>query len=264
MMISVAPIALWRGAQLRDGSDDHWDRGNSGGSGSGGSGGDGGGDGGNDGDGWRGTEYLLFGAVAYEVSGASRRNYTTDDVSGEVKVTRVNARETRGRAFEEIRLFFLPEGFPDSVGPSYAAYSFWRCAQNVISAMTAVMSTQALLSAVGIGPSVAASVAATTSWVLKDGFGSVGKLITARMGVAFDSESKMYRLASDILFDLGISLELITPLFPAQFLILAAMGNFVKACFVTSPTGVSVEIVSRCDIMTKLTGAKALLDRQIC
>jgi hypothetical protein len=187
------------------------------------------------GSGWPGggPDALMSGAVAYEVSGASRRNYSRSDDTGEIDVSRVNARETRGRLFEEVRLFFLPEGFPDSVGPSYAAYTFWRFVQNVISAMTAVLSTQALLSAVGIGPGAAQSVAAATSWVLKDGIGSVGKLITARMGVAFDSESKMYRLSSDILFDLGISLELLTPVFPQQFLLLAALGNFIKSVSIT-------------------------------
>lgn len=178
------------------------------------------------------SRYLLSGAIAYEVSGALRRNYSLNE-SGEMATTHVNAKETHGRFLEEIRLFFLPEGFPESVGSSYAAYTFWRCIQNVITSMTAVLSTQALLSAVGIGPGASRSVAAATSWVLKDGFGSIGKLITARMGVAFDSESKRYRLASDILFDLGISLELITPLFPNQFLALAAMGNFVKSVSIT-------------------------------
>lgn len=174
---------------------------------------------------------LLSGAVVYEVVGASRRNYSTDGETGAVSSVRVNAREKRGRAFEEIRLFFLPEGFPESVGPSYASYSVWRGLQNIISAMTAVMSTQALLSAVGVGSS--ASVAAATSWVLKDGFGSLGKLLTARMGGMFDSESKMYRLASDVLFDIGISLELVTPLFPGSFLVLAAAGNFIKSVSTT-------------------------------
>jgi Vitamin B6 photo-protection and homoeostasis len=112
---------------------------------------------------------LLSGAVAYEVVGASRRNYSTDGETGVVSSVRVNAREQRGRAFEEVRLFFLPEGFPESVGPSYASYSVWRGLQNIISAMTAVMSTQALLSAVGVGSS--ASVAAATSWVLKGASG---------------------------------------------------------------------------------------------
>lgn len=171
-----------------------------------------------------GPRLLLSAVFAYEVRGASRVNYAPSGSS-----TRVNAREQSGRFFEEVRLFFLPEGYPASVGPSYAMYSVWRNLQNVISSMTAVMSTQALLSAVGVGGVRGQSVAAATSWVLKDGFGSLGKLITARMGGNFDSESKMYRLASDLLFDLGISLELVTPLFPGSFLFLAAGGNFVKS-----------------------------------
>lgn len=196
--------------------------------------GDGDGDGsgmlpGGGGGGGHGAALLLSGAVAYEVNGASRCNYSLEDGTGAVTVERVNADAKRGRFFEEIRTFFLPENFPESVGPSYAAYSIWRGLQNIISAMTAVLSTQALLSAVGIGPGASQSVAAATSWVLKDGFGSLGKLLTARMGGSFDSESKMYRLASDLLFDAGISLELITPMFPGSFLVLAAAGNFVKS-----------------------------------
>jgi Vitamin B6 photo-protection and homoeostasis len=57
--------------------------------------------------------------------------------------------------------------------------------------------------------------------------------MTARMGGMFDSDSKMYRLASDVLFDVGISLELVTPLFPGSFLVLAAAGNFIKSVSTT-------------------------------
>ena len=103
----------------------------------------------------------------------------------------------------------------------------------MISAMTVVVSTQALLTAVGVNNNKAAGWAAATNWILKDGFGSLGKLFTARMGDQYDANPKMWRLMSDIIFDIGMSLELITPLYPKYFLLLAAVGNFLKSVSIT-------------------------------
>lgn len=135
-----------------------------------------------------------------------------------------------GQLVLQLRSVFLPEGFPESVGPSYLRYSLWRGAQNVVSAMTAVLSTHALLAAVGLSST---PVAAATSWVLKDGIGQLGKLLTARRGRDFDADPKRYRLSSDLLYDAGLSLEILTPLFPQYFLALAALGNFTKSVAIT-------------------------------
>lgn len=134
------------------------------------------------------------------------------------------------RILLQLRSVFLPDGFPDSVGPSYLRYSLWRGAQNIVSAMTAVLSTHALLAAVGLSST---PVAAATSWVLKDGIGQLGKLLTARRGREFDADPKRYRLSSDLLYDAGLSLEILTPLFPQYFLALAALGNFTKSVAIT-------------------------------
>lgn len=43
------------------------------------------------------------------------------------------------------------------------------------------MSTQALLQALGMGAGVSIGLAATTNWIIKDGFGLLGGLIYAGM-----------------------------------------------------------------------------------
>ncbi|KAK4535554.1 hypothetical protein CDCA_CDCA05G1579 [Cyanidium caldarium] len=176
--------------------------------------------------------------VAYETDGQGhRRYYVYDPADRALQAHDVDPSPLHEwlntapeRLQRQLRLVFLPEGFPHSVGPSYWNYSLWRGAQNVVSAMTAVLSTHALLSAVGLSST---SVAAATSWVLKDGIGQLGKLLTARRGRQFDADPKRYRLASDLLYDAGLSLEIVTPLFPQYFLALAAVGNFTKSVAIT-------------------------------
>lgn len=199
----------------------------------GGGGGRGGGWHEDDGDDNNSGRYLCAGAaVASEVIGATRREYY-EDGDGCYRVKELQSNTNHRKIVEQVRLFFLPDGFPESVGDSYLEYSFWRGLQNVISSMTAVLSTQALLTAVGVGGGQAAGWAAATNWILKDGFGTLGKIVTARMGQSFDCDAKLYRLLSDVVFDAGLSLELVTPLFPQYFMLLAGVGNFLKSVSIT-------------------------------
>mmetsp|Transcript_2976 Transcript_2976/g.5241 ORF Transcript_2976/g.5241 Transcript_2976/m.5241 type:complete len:344 (+) Transcript_2976:87-1118(+) len=53
------------------------------------------------------------------------------------------------------------------------------------------------------------------------------------MGYQYDADPKFWRLFSDILFDAGLSMEILTPLVPQYFLVFAALGNFIKSVSVT-------------------------------
>eukprot|EP00871_Galdieria_phlegrea_P001998 jgi/Galph1/279/GphlegSOOS_G5035.1 len=130
---------------------------------------------------------------------------------------------------ESLSMFFLPEGFPESVGESYLKYSFWRGIQNVISNITQVLSTQALLLAVGVGKSHSETLAAATVWAWKDGVGQLGRLFAAVFGNQYDADPKRWRLISDILYDIGLSLEIMSPAFPSYFLFIASLGNISKS-----------------------------------
>lgn len=64
---------------------------------------------------------------------------------------------------------FLPANYPQSVCPSYATYASYCFASSIAGSAAMVISTQALLVAVGVGNSSAAPMAAALNWVMKDG-----------------------------------------------------------------------------------------------
>ncbi|KAK9678011.1 hypothetical protein RND81_11G181700 [Saponaria officinalis] len=89
-----------------------------------------------------------------------------------------------------IRSYVVPEGFPDSVSPSYVPYMRWRA--------------------------------------LKDGAGRVGKMLFARQGKKFDYDLKQLRFSGDLLMEIGAGLELATSAVPHLFLPLACFANVAK------------------------------------
>ncbi|XP_014455665.3 RUS family member 1 isoform X2 [Alligator mississippiensis] len=123
---------------------------------------------------------------------------------------------------------FLPQGFPGSVSPDYLPYQCWDTLQALASSVTGALATQAVLRGVGVGDRDASVAAATTTWILKDGTGMLGRIVFAWMkGSQLDCEAKQWRLFADILNDVAIFMEIVAPAFPACFtLILCTSGLF--------------------------------------
>mmetsp|Transcript_11565 Transcript_11565/g.35355 ORF Transcript_11565/g.35355 Transcript_11565/m.35355 type:complete len:571 (-) Transcript_11565:1239-2951(-) len=143
-------------------------------------------------------------------------------------VVREDARPADEKFIDFIYRVYLPDGFPSSVTNDYLKFTQWRILQNIASSVMAVISTEALLFGLGIGKKGSA-VAAATSWVLKDGLGYIGKVLYGYLaGKQFDSDPKSWRVASDAVEDLGGVLELLTPLSPSNFLLLASIANMMK------------------------------------
>lgn len=89
---------------------------------------------------------------------------------------------------------------PDGAGSDYWSYCRWRAAHRVFSAIMGTMSTQAMLTAIGVGSSRAIPAAAALNWVLKDGLGKIGKLaVTATFGRSFDSDLKKFRFSASVI-----------------------------------------------------------------
>lgn len=82
-----------------------------------------------------------------------------------------------------------------------------------------------MLFGLGLGKKVAAGAAAT-SWVAKDGFGYLVKIgYGSLFGSKFDDDPKSWRIASDVVEDIGGAIEILTPLFPrGYFLPLASLA----------------------------------------
>ncbi|XP_054777650.1 protein root UVB sensitive 6-like [Prosopis cineraria] len=127
-----------------------------------------------------------------------------------------------------IRSYVVPEGFPDSVSPSYVPYMTWRALKHFFGGAMGVFTTQTLLSSVGVSRNKATPGAVAINWILKDGAGRVGKMLYARQGKKFDYDLKQMRFAGDLLMELGAGVELVTAAVPHLFLPLACAANVAK------------------------------------
>ncbi|KAG4401473.1 hypothetical protein AAZX31_07G253000 [Glycine max] len=124
--------------------------------------------------------------------------------------------------------YVVPEGFPDSVTPSYVPYMTWRALKHFFGGAMGVFTTQTLLSSVGVCRNRAAPGAVAINWILKDGAGRVGKMLFARQGKKFDYDLKQLRFTGDLLMELGAGVELATAAVPHLFLPLACAANVLK------------------------------------
>lgn len=72
---------------------------------------------------------------------------------------------------------FVPEGFPGSVTPDYVPFQMWDTLQGLSTYIRAMLSTQALLGAIGVGEQSATVIGATFQWFLRDLTGMLGGIL---------------------------------------------------------------------------------------
>jgi hypothetical protein len=122
--------------------------------------------------------------------------------------------------------FFLPENYPHSVKGKYMSYVKYNLLQQTSSSALGVLSTQQLLLSLGID-SLTASGA--LNWVIKDGLGQLGGVFYAgKTGNQFDADSKFQKWVSAFSINISCFIEILSPLFPGYFLLLASLGTFGK------------------------------------
>jgi len=124
----------------------------------------------------------------------------------------------------------LPEGYPDTVSPEYAEFQFWDSVQALCSYLRGMLCTRALLLGVGVGVDGASATSAALQWVLMDGVGHIGGMLFAwTHGACFGQNVRKWRLFADCINDIGLTLELVAPLFPDHFLAFASLGCACRA-----------------------------------
>ncbi|EPS63492.1 hypothetical protein M569_11292, partial [Genlisea aurea] len=143
-------------------------------------------------------------------------------------------RKLRGACRDALRNIFLPVAFRDH----YLDYVKWKFLHRVFSS-----ALQAMFRAIGIGYSRSLPSAAAFNWVLKDGLGRLSRCIyTAAFASAFDTNLKRLRFSTSVMFSLSIGVELLTPIFPRYFLLLATSANIAKqislACYLATRSAV--------------------------
>ena len=125
---------------------------------------------------------------------------------------------------------FLPTNYPHSVTADYLPFQIFDTVQGVSSYLRGILCTQAILQGYGVGDSEATAASATINSLFRDAVGMLGGMLFAWWGAAsFGSAVKRYRLFADVMNDFGLTLELLSPLFPRHFLLLACCGTLCRA-----------------------------------
>lgn len=145
-----------------------------------------------------------------------------------VKETATRVRTWRGKAVDRVTRYFLPDGYPHSVGPDYREYTKFRGTAFFFGGALGVFSTQGLLLAVGVGRQSAAPLAAALQWVIRDGVGRGGRMLFSQLGTGFDAETKQYRLAAAFVLNMACAIEAAAPAATRLFLPLACVANMAK------------------------------------
>ena len=146
-------------------------------------------------------------------------------------------RRIRTSRAQLIKRIFLPDGFPNTVSKDYLPWLKWQMLSLFFRDVLEVLSAQSLLVAVGMDvnqANAAAPVAGAAKWVLKDGTGGLATLALGALNTKkFDENPKFFWSAANSLEDVSRAMELLTPLFPSHFLLIAGTATFVRSAALT-------------------------------
>ncbi|XP_065560739.1 RUS family member 1-like isoform X2 [Artemia franciscana] len=126
---------------------------------------------------------------------------------------------------------FLPEGFPESVSKDYVQYQIWDSFQALFSSLNGALATKAVLTGVGVGNAEATVLGATLTWLIRDGASMIGRIsFSALIGSQLDANCKQWRLFADILNDVAMGFEIVSPmLMPNYMFLIFCIAGICKA-----------------------------------
>ncbi|OQV22075.1 RUS1 family protein C16orf58-like protein [Hypsibius exemplaris] len=132
-----------------------------------------------------------------------------------------------GNFFNEV---FFPEGYPDTVSKDYLGYQIFDTIQAFCSSVNGTIATQSIMQGLGVGEEATTALAATMTWVLKDGVGMIGRIVFAwAQGSDLDCDLKRWRLRADILNDVAMFLDVCSPSFGHYFVYIVCLSALLKA-----------------------------------
>ena len=88
-----------------------------------------------------------------------------------------------------------------------------------------------MLASIGVGKVEATATSAILQWIYRDGAGRVGHIWFAwGQGTKLDTNCKTWRLMADLLNDVALTLEYLSPLFgPSMFTSVACVASVMKS-----------------------------------
>ncbi|QCD90099.1 glutamate N-acetyltransferase/ amino-acid N-acetyltransferase [Vigna unguiculata] len=156
------------------------------------------------------------------------KTFTIKASSSSVTITRSGARFSH--VWRRLLQAFVPEASFYFIPHHYVPFQIWDSLQGLSTYIRTMLSTQALLSAIGVGEKSATVIGATFQWFLRDLTGMLGGILfTFYQGSNLDSNAKMWRLVADFMNDLGMLMDLISPLFPSAFVFVVCLGSISRS-----------------------------------
>ncbi|KLO11760.1 hypothetical protein SCHPADRAFT_929722 [Schizopora paradoxa] len=134
---------------------------------------------------------------------------------GIIKVQRDHHKNSkRAWSFANFSDAFLPSGYPNTVTPAFC------------SSIAGLLSARAVFEGFGVGDENASSNYAMVLKIAQDVTGRLATILFAwRYGTALEPEAKMYRLLADIVNDLAIVLDCLSPALPAEIRVAALCAS---------------------------------------
>ncbi|KAH8833943.1 vitamin B6 photo-protection and homoeostasis-domain-containing protein [Flagelloscypha sp. PMI_526] len=138
---------------------------------------------------------------------------------------------------------FLPEGYPDTVSPDYTRYQIMNGLQAFCSGLAGLIASRAVLEGYGVGNANASATQALILSILQD---VASRLTTIYAGYHFGPllapEAKTYRFFADVVNDVALTFEVLSPLFTSpsaqltssRMAIICAVGCSRSLCAATA------------------------------
>eukprot|EP01084_Bolivina_argentea_P185532 319930_1 len=130
-----------------------------------------------------------------------------------------NSNENIVKNFDLWKIFssvFLPIGYPSSVTSDYGIFQICDTIQALCSYLRGLLTTRSTLIGIGVGKSTANATSATIQFIFRDLTGLIGSVLFSwKYSYSFGVEIKQWRLFADVINDIALTLELISPLFPS-------------------------------------------------
>jgi len=113
---------------------------------------------------------------------------------------------------------FLPIGYPSSVTSDYGMFQICDTIQALCSYLRGLLTTRATLIGIGVGKQSANATSAIVQFIFRDLSGLVGNVLFSwKYSFSFGIEVKQWRLFADVINDLALTLELLSPFFASKF-----------------------------------------------
>lgn len=126
-----------------------------------------------------------------------------------------------------LRRVFLPQGYPRSVHPDYAPSRRWAFVRNLASGAASYFGTAAVVGAMGFG--AIGPLTAGMAWMIRDSVDGLGRFAGSFYAHKADQDPRGWSVRGEIADTLGVVTESALAVAPQLFLVLAPVGNLLKA-----------------------------------